>query len=230
MAALALAGQIGEGIAQQSKAKRLNSESRAINGQIPDVDPGVQTHLNDIRLRQQYAEHGQSSMLALKERLALNAGAQTGRNIQRASGTAPGATQQGLLRSQNQTQDALNAAAAQSEQLAPTYLGMQTPLINDVSDRRLSLRTYLRDQAGFQGAQAQQNANSAFTGAVGLAQGFQPTLFGSKSTTAAPTGAQMGAPEAMSSYMDPGLGAEVPGLGNPGGAYQWQTGSNPLFQ
>lgn len=214
--ALMLAAQIGKGIAEGGRARRLENRANAIHGQIPQVDPGVQGQLNDIRLRHAYAENGNSRMLAFKRRMIEDAGAQTGANITRAAGSAPGGVQQGLLRSQKQTQDALMGAGAQSEALAPQYLAMETPLISDIADRTLNLQSYLRDNAAFQGAQARQNSNNAITGAMGMLSMFDVNGLGSgggatKSATANP-GAQIGNPSALSSYVDPSMGPEVTGM------------------
>lgn len=169
---LLTAAQVGKGLMDQAKAKRETARADALNGAIPQVDPDVQAHLNAIRLHQSYAENGASRLLAYKKRTIEDAGMQARSNLEHGAGTSPGSLQQADLRSQNQTQDALAQAGAQSESLVPQYMAMETPLISDIADRKLSTQEYLRDKTAFQGAQDQQNANTAFTGAMGLASMF----------------------------------------------------------
>ena len=57
---LLLAAQAGKGIVDAQKAKRETARADALNGAIPQVDPDVQAHLNNIRLHQSYAENGAS--------------------------------------------------------------------------------------------------------------------------------------------------------------------------
>lgn len=160
--------QLGKAIHDGAKAKSMTAQAQRLNAAIPAVDPGVQAHLNTIRQRRLYAEAGQSRMMQYKRRMAEGAGAQAGANIVRAAGTSPGTAQTGLLRSQNQTQMALMGAGAQTEQLAPQYMAMETPLIMDQADRRLSQQLYARDLNAFQGAAMQQQANNGVAGALGV--------------------------------------------------------------
>lgn len=189
---LMIAGQVGKGLMDQAKAKRENARADALNAAIPQVDPDVQAHLNNIRLHQSYAENGASRLLAYKKRTIEDAGEQARSNLEHGAGSSPGSLQQGFLRSQNLTQDALAKAGADSESLVPQYMNMETPLISDIADRKLSTQEYLRDKSAFQGAQDQQNANNAFTGAMGLA-----SMFDVKGTTKdAPVAAAAGGPTA----------------------------------
>jgi hypothetical protein len=170
--AVLLAAQLGKGLLDNAKAKRENARADALNGAIPQVDPGIQAQLSAFQLKQRYAENGASRPLAYKKGMIEDAGEQTRSNLLRGAGTSPGMLQQGLLRSQDRTQDALTAAGAQSEGLGMQYEQMQTPLISDIADRTLSLQEYLRDKQNFQATQDQQNANNAITGALGAASAF----------------------------------------------------------
>lgn len=178
--AIAMAVQLGKGIMDQQRAKRESAKADALHAAIPREDAGVVGHLNDIRLRQRYAEDGASRLLSYKKDMIEGAGQQARSNLERGAGTSPGMLQQGLLRSQRQTQGALAQAGAESEALVPQYLNMQTPLIADIADRKLSLDSYLRDKSFFQGAQSQQNANTAFTGLMGLVSQLDPKADGEK--------------------------------------------------
>lgn len=162
------AAMIGKGIADGQKAKKERASADAANKAIPRQDPGVARHLADIKQRRQYAENGQSRLLALKRRMITNAGQQAQTNLLRGSGNAPGSAQQGLLRSQAVTQQGLSQAGAETEQLANQYLQMETPLISDMADRALSLDTYSRDSKAMQAAQTQQNSNNSISSGMGI--------------------------------------------------------------
>lgn len=207
---IAMAAQLGKGLIDQGRANKMNALADRQNAAIPLVDPGIQAQLNEIRMRQRYAETGQSRIAALKRQMAMDANEQTQSNLLRGSGTSPGALQQGMLRSQNQTQRALMQAGAESEQLVPQYMQMETPLISDIADRALSLQQYLRDKTAFQSAQTQQNANTAITGAIGLMSDLDLDGLIKKK----PKGKVIGAPAN-------GNGAEVKGLGDPGVNNPW---------
>lgn len=165
------AAMIGKGIADGQKAKNERAAADAANKAIPRQDPGVARHLADIKQRRQYAENGQSRLLALKRRMITNAGQQAQTNLIRGSGNAPGSAQQGLLRSQAVTQQGLSQAGAETEQLSNQYLQMETPLISDMADRALSLDTYNRDSKAMQAAQTQQNSNNSISSGMGIAAG-----------------------------------------------------------
>ena len=188
---LLMAGQVGKGLMDQGKAKRENARADALHAAIPQVDPDVQAHLNNIKLHESYAENGASRLLAYKKRTIQDAGEQARSNLAKGAGTSPGSLQQGFLRSQNLTQDASAKAGADSEGLVPQYMNMETPLISDIADRKLATEQYLRDKTAFQGAQDQQNANTAFTGAMGLASMF--ALNGTTKSTPAVDAAGQGA-------------------------------------
>lgn len=205
MAALTL----GKGIAEGIGAKKKEKEAARLHAAIPREDPRVLGLLNDIQLRQKYAENGQSRMLAYKRRVAENAGAQTGVNIVRSAGTSPGGVQQGLLRSQANTQSSLMRAGAETEALAPQFMAMRSPIVSDLADRKLALDQYPRDQAAFTGAQRRQNSNDLIWGSLGLMSNLAPTLTG---------GGGVGAPGAPKS----GSFAPPP-LATP----QYQVGADP---
>lgn len=234
--AIMMAAQIGKGLLDQGRANRQSARADALNAAIPHADPGVQNQLNMIRMRQRYAETGQSRIADFKRQMALDANEQAQSNLLRGAGTSPGALQQGMLRSQDQTQRALMQAGAESEQVAPQYMQMQTPLISDIADRTLSLQAYLRDKTAFQAAQTQQNANNAFTGAMGLASSFDINKW-TKNDAAAPVRVSQPVSDMPTGTDYRGLppitapdtyqGVEVQGIGNPGNNPWWQT--NPLW-
>lgn len=220
MSAISLA----KGIADNSAAKRQRAEARRLHDAIPNADPGVLDQLNQLRLRQRYAETGQSWLSNTRRQSIQDANAQTQVNLLRGSGTSPGSLQQGLLRSQVQTQNALQQAAAGDQQAAIQYMTMQTPLISDIADRTMSLQSYLRDNANFQSAQTQQNANNAITGALGTMASYGLKSAGAGTTKVDGTGAA--AP--VQGVPGPGENMiEVEGIGQPGQSPWWQSG--PLF-
>jgi len=151
-----LAVQVGTGIAQGAKAGKARRQTERLGAAIPQEDPGVREMLNDIMLRRDYSEAGMTRMFGVQRRLAERGGAQIMANIRRSSGTAPGTTQQGLLRTQDIMQGGLS----------------------DMADRKLSLQTYLRDFSAFQAAQHQQNSSAALTSATGLAAGLDLSSLG----------------------------------------------------
>lgn len=166
------AAMIGKGMADSNKAKKERSSAEAANRAISRQDPAIAAHLAEIKLKRQYAENGQSRLLALKRRMITNAGRQTQTNLLRGSGNAPGSAQQGLLRSQAMTQQGLSQAGVETEQQSLGLLNMQTPIINDMADRALSLDTYNRDSKMMQAAQTQQNSNNSISSGVGLIAGM----------------------------------------------------------
>jgi hypothetical protein len=168
-----LAGaQLAEGIAQGGKAKRESAAADAARRNIPAEDPGVRRMADEIRQRRINAELGQTSMLGYKRRMAEEAGRNMGDNLVRAVGTSPGATQQALLRGQGVTQDALMRAGAETESMVPRYMAMETPLIQDIADRKLKTQDYVADKMDFQAAQDRQNSNNAITAATGILSGI----------------------------------------------------------
>jgi len=173
-----LAVQVGTGIAQGAKAGKARRQTERLGAAIPQEDPGVREMLNDIMLRRDYSEAGMTRMFGVQRRLAERGGAQIMANIRRSSGTAPGTTQQGLLRTQDIMQGGLHAAGAGADQQSMQYTAMAGPLVSDMADRKLSLQTYLRDFSAFQAAQHQQNSSAALTSATGLAAGLDLSSLG----------------------------------------------------
>lgn len=161
--------QLAKGIYDDAQAKKEQRQADAAAAAIPREDAGVRSMLDQIRQRRRYAELGQNAMLGYKRRVITDAGLNAARNMARAAGTSPGAAQQSFLRSQNVTQQNLAGAAAQSEALAPQYLSMETPIVQDMADRKLALDQYRRDSLQMRAAQRQMNANNAIMGAFGLA-------------------------------------------------------------
>jgi hypothetical protein len=184
---VALAAQVGKGIYDSAQAGSLNRKSAALNAAIPHEDPGVRSFRDEIRQKRRYAEGGQTRMMGVQRRAAERGAAQTMSNISRTAGGAPGATQQGLLRSQNTMQQGISQAGAGADAMGLQLMGMEGPLVSDVADRTLSLQTYLRDQAGFQGAMRQQSANNAFSGTLGVLSMLDPQVGGGTPKTT-PTG------------------------------------------
>lgn len=197
---LIMAGaQVYQGIHQASVARKKEKEAEALQNAIPAEDPGVRSMADEIRQRRINAELGQTSMLGYKRRMAEEAGRNMGDNLVRAAGSSPGATQQALLRGQNVTQDNLMRAGAETESMVPRYMAMETPLIQDIADRKLSTQQNLSDRQFFQSAQARQNSNNAIMGALGQLSGISFSGGGGVNGTEG-----NGAPGDISGLGDPG--------------------------
>ncbi len=203
-----MGAQLIKGIADSSTAGRMEGRADALAKDIPQQDPGVRGALDEIRQRRRYAEMGHGAMLGYKRRMAEEAGRNMGNNLVRAAGTSPGATQQALLRGQNVTQQSLMRAGAESEALAPQYMAMETPLVQDMADRKLALQQYARDQANLRATQKRLDANNAILGVFGLASAMLPKV---GLTDKTPTDAAKSATAAASGAADVATGA-VPGL------------------
>ena len=213
---LIMAGaQIAQGIYQGSVARKKEKEAEALQGAIPAEDPGVRSMADEIRQRRINAELGQTSMLGYKRRMAEEAGRNMGDNLVRAAGSSPGATQQALLRGQNVTQDNLMRAGAETESMVPHYMAMETPLISDIADRKLSTQQNLADRQFFQSAQARQNSNNAITGALGQLSGISFSGGGG-------VGGQKVAPVDYNT-------ADVNGIGSPGSVPDPDSANDPII-
>lgn len=194
---------VGKGLVDSANAKQQQRRADSLHAQIPEADPGVLSALNNIRQMRKYAESGMTRMNAYKTQQIQNAGLQGMANQRRLAGGSPGAAQQGLARSQAATQNALMGQAAQTEAMVPQLLGMETPLVSDMADRSLSLKTYMRDAAQFRGAVQQQSANNMITGGLGILSAVEPSVW-----------AQGRAPQTIA--QPPRYGAPgAPVLGNP---------------
>lgn len=223
-AALA-AGQMIWGGIQGGKAKRKSAEADRLHRQIPQQDPGMAGFLNDLRMKQRYAETGQSRIANLDRQEIRDANEQTQTNLLRGAGTSPGALQQGLLRSNNQTQRALAQVGARSEAAAGQYMQMQAPLISDIADRTLSLQTYLRDRTAFEGAAQQQQANNAIAGGLGLASSFDVNKWAKGGSAKQGVSAETPPVAVGQTFVNDYTGTQVQGLGNPGMAPHSQPNS-----
>lgn len=176
---------IGKGIADQAAGRRQQDRANELAAAIPRQDPGVASALSNIRQMRQYAESGMTRGTTVRNRGIENAGLQTQANMRRMGGS-PGAGQQGLLRSQAQTQNALMQSGAATESMVPQLMAMETPLVSDMADRDLSLRTYERDREAFQGATREQQGNSMISGALGVFAGMDPSVWGSVGSAGGP--------------------------------------------
>lgn len=183
-----------KGILDSGKAAGAERQASDLAKGVMAEDPGTRSYLNDIVARRNYAEAGATRMNSLKRRDIEQAGVQTGANLRRASGGSAGTTIDALLRSQNMTERNLAQAGAETEALAPQYLGMQAPLVSDMADRRLSLQTYGRDQAAARAARYRSDANQNLMASMGVLAGLDysaqaPTDAMASAPTAQPQGA-----------------------------------------
>lgn len=161
---------VGAGVAiwQTEEAKKQARKAEQARGAIQAEDPEMRGLFNSLRQKQLYAEAGATKMSALKRRLAEDSAAQTQANLARGAGGSSGSYIDSILRSQNLTQRSLMQGAAETEQMADRYLGLQSDIIADMADRRHSLRTDEFDRLSGQAAAARQNASSNTNAALGL--------------------------------------------------------------
>ena len=168
-----VAAAIGAGVAiyqaihQANAAKKEQKKADAAQAAIQQEDVRVRSLADEIRQNRLNAERGQTAMLSYQRRMIGENSRNIGNNAVRAAGSAPGATQQALLRTGQVEQASLAGAGAQAAQQGMQLFGLQTPLIQDMADRKLALQSYPRDAATFRSAQAQQNSNNAWSSAIG---------------------------------------------------------------
>lgn len=174
-----VAAAIGAGVAiyqvihQANVAKREQKKADAAQAAIQQEDARVRSLADEIRQNRLNAERGQTAMLSYQRRMIGENSRNIGNNAARAAGSAPGATQQALLRTGQVEQASLAGAGAQTTQQGMQLFGLQTPLIQDMADRKLALQSYPRDAATFRSAQAQQNSNNAWSSAIGSLSGIK---------------------------------------------------------
>lgn len=218
-----------QAIHQNNIQKKEGAKADAAQGAIPMEDPGVRSLADEIRQQRINAQNGQSPMLSYQRRMIDENSRNIGNNAVRAAGSAPGATQQALLRTGQVAQGALAGAGAQAAQQGMQLFGLETPLIQDMADRKLSQQLYSRDSAAFRSAQAGQNSNNAVSSAIGALSGinFDDSTWGSgrAKSKAAPFDVNDTAPIIANTFASPNsapAGAqEVQGLGNPGVNNPW---------
>lgn len=171
---LIMAGvSVYQAIHQSSVAKKEQKKADAAQAAIQQEDPGVRSLADEIRQQRINTQNGQSPMLSYQRRMIGENSRNIGNNAVRAAGSAPGATQQALLRTGQVEQASLAGAGAQAAQQGMQLFGLQTPLIQDMADRKLALQSYPRDAATFRSAQAQQNSNNAWSSAIGSLSGIK---------------------------------------------------------
>jgi hypothetical protein len=158
--------QIAGGMIGQGKAKKLDKQSEDIHRGIPNADPGVMAHLNEIRLQRRFAESGNSRQMAFQRRGLLNSQSQSDANLLRASGGAPGTAIDAILRNKIGTQEAMVGAGAAEAQRGMHLLGMEGPIVQDMSDRAMSLQTYLRDKKHLKAQTDRQSSNNMISSGV----------------------------------------------------------------
>lgn len=171
---LIMAGvSVYQAIHQSNVAKKEQKKADAAQAAIQQEDPGVRSLADEIRQDQLNSKNGQTPMLSYQRRMIGENVRTIGNNAVRAAGSAPGATQQALLRTEQVGQSALAEAAAQEAARGISMYGIRVPLIQDMADRKLALQSYPRDAATFRSAQAQQNSNNAWSSAIGSLSGIK---------------------------------------------------------
>ena len=172
------AASLGKGIFDSVKAGKMERKADALAAQIPMEDKGIRGYLDELRTQRQYAMSGATKMMAFKRRMIEDSQKSINSNLLRSAGGSSGGLMQGLLASGNIAQRNLMGAAAQSEQQGLQLLGMEGPVISDMSDRRLSLQTYARDVANARAAARRQDANSNIMGSLGAITSMDMGGFG----------------------------------------------------
>lgn len=195
---------------QQRNAKSLeNRASKARADMLPE-DLEMRGLLESVRQKQLYAEAGATRMMAVKRRLAEDSAAQTQSNLARGAGGSSGSYIDSILRSQNLTQRSLMQGAAETEQMADRYLGLQSDIVADMADRRHSLRTDEFDRLSGQAAAARQNASSNTNAALGLLASMD--WGGGKSAQPQPAGASGIQSSASIQAMDASKYGKIPSV------------------
>lgn len=153
------------------KQKRAEDSQR-----IGMADPLEQSRMAELRQISKNISSGTDALTQNKISELQKMGAQTQGAIAKVSGGDVGATVQGMLQAQRNTQTGVNQALTDRGQL-PYYQNMAQQLATRMSDRRLQLGLLDRAQQTAEYAQARKNANLNMMGALATGvQGIQGLL------------------------------------------------------
>lgn len=224
---------LAEGILKNSANNKLQKAYSQAEGNIPLYDPNQQAYLSQVRQQERNLRAGTDASSAMAQQLAGNVNAQTQGNLLRAGGTG---VVNNLLRAQAGMGNQIAGIGAQAGGQANGLLGAQGTLISNMAERVYQRQQQIRNQALDRAEQGRQDAMNTTMAAIGAA----PSIAGGitnpfKSTpqfNGAPSYAQMGNPNALSSYTDRSMGAQVQGLpsgvyGNPNSGWQNPISPNP---
>lgn len=168
MGAGAVLGGISGLISGQNANKRQADFQKADRGLSP-YDPMQMALLEKIRSQRRMFQMGTDPTTAYRNRLAMNTGATTAMNVERAGG--PDAIN-GLLRVQNNTNSAVQSNGAAGANYGQELLGMEGALTNHLADYAQNLQMQRRNEALARSEQARQDINDRFTASLGAIPGI----------------------------------------------------------
>lgn len=162
-------GLIGAGIgAIGGNVKQKKSES---SQNIADVDPNQQRRLAELNMISKNISSGTDALTQNKISEMNKLGSQTQNAISKVSGGDVGATTQGLLQAQRNTQSGVNDALANRSML-PAFQGLSGSVANGIAQRKLELALLNRGQQTAEYAQGRKNNNLNMMGMLGSQGGM----------------------------------------------------------
>lgn len=145
------------GYAQDEKAEQAKAEAEKLAKSVPNVDPRMLSHLQDIELKQKYLAAGTSSEFQIGKRNIDQINATTGSNLARTTGGNSAALIDALLGSERQADSKLNELTSDLATQGIGMMNMKTPIISDMADRTLSLQLASADRAASYAAELQRD-------------------------------------------------------------------------
>lgn len=145
------------GYAQDEKAEQAKAEAEKLAKSVPNVDPRMLSHLQDIELKQKYLAAGTSSEFQIGKRNIDQINATTGSNLARTTGGNSAALIDALLGSERQADSKLNELTSDLATQGIGMTNMKTPIISDMADRTLSLQLASADRAASYAAELQRD-------------------------------------------------------------------------
>lgn len=214
-------GTLASGLIQGAQADGMRKKYEAYEKTIPMQDPMQVKLLDTIQGRRRALERGTDAFTSNRIGRAGDALAQTQANITRAGG----GNVSDLLRSQRVADQAIGNAGADAQRSAMGLLGMEGNLVGEMANRAYQRQMSRANVLWQEYARLREDANRTTMAGIGLLPqlGFNGLVGGgAPKFGGAPKGAQMGAPSALSSYVEPSLGTPVAGLDGAGLASYWQ--------
>jgi hypothetical protein len=151
-------------LASGINANRAQKNYQSADKNLSVYDPMQVALLEKIRQQRRMFQMGTDPTTAYRNRLALNTGATTAMNVERAGG--PDAIN-GLLRVQNNTNSAIQSNGAAGAGYGQELLGMEGQLTGHLADYAQNLQMQRRNEALARSEQARQDINSRFTASLG---------------------------------------------------------------
>jgi hypothetical protein len=162
------------GATQDQKAAKAQADAERLAASVPNVDPRMLSHLQDIQLKQKFLAAGTSSEFAIGKRNIDQINATTGANLARTTGGNTAGLIDSLLSSERQADARLNELSSNLASQGIGMLGMQTPIISDMADRTLALQLAPVDRAySYAAEMGRDNQANAYAGIASLPGLFQ---------------------------------------------------------